>query len=87
MKTKTSRFTISTEESTNNGKLSTLINTQRSQSRENSTLISDYTLKEISMLFLNYKKEDTSTLSTTETWLSRLQMVEIHRDGTLTKRP
>ena len=47
----------------------------------------DSMFKEISMSFLNWEKIDISISSTTETWSSRLQMVERLKSGTLTKSP
>jgi hypothetical protein len=44
-------------------------------------------LKEISSLSQPWKVEDTLILSTTETWSSRLQTVEIPRNGTSINNP
>jgi hypothetical protein len=82
MKIKISKSTISMVESINNGRLSMLINIQMSPPKENSTLTLVFMLKEISMSSQNLKKIDTLTLSITEIWLSRLQMVERLRSGT-----
>jgi hypothetical protein len=82
MKTETFKSSTNTERSTNNGKLSMLINTQTSQSRESLTQISVCMLRETSMLYQNLRATDISISSTTETWSSRLQMEERLKCGT-----
>jgi len=57
-----------TEESTNNGMLSSPVNIQKIQRRENSTRTTVYTLIDHSTSSLNCHKTDTFLTSTTETW-------------------
>jgi hypothetical protein len=56
-------------DSTNNGILSMLMNGRETpnQKKENSTRSLDFTLKEISILFLNYQTTDISQLMTEKT--------------------
>jgi hypothetical protein len=83
LRTETFRSLIEEMEmiSDNNGRSSMLINTLN-QRRESSTSNSVFMLKETSMLFQLYQVVDTLILSITETWLSRLQMVETLKSGT-----
>jgi uncharacterized linocin/CFP29 family protein len=59
-----------------------LTNIKVNQPRVNSTRGSDFTLRETSMLSLNYQTTDTLILSITETWLSRLETEEELKFGT-----
>jgi hypothetical protein len=70
-----------TERSINNGTLSTLINGRVNQPRVNSTKSLDFTSKDHSTSSQLWVLEDTSNLSTTETWLSRLEMDKRDRSG------
>jgi hypothetical protein len=80
LKTETSK--LATEELIldNNGKSYMLMITL-SQRRESSTNNSDSSLKETSSLSQQWEVEDISILSTTETWLLRLQMAERLKSG------
>jgi len=66
---------------TNNGISSILMNGKVSQRKENLTKDSECMLKETSILFQLYQIIDTLISLTTETWLSRLQMVEEPKFG------
>jgi hypothetical protein len=81
LKTETLLFTPNMERSTNNGILSTLINTQKSQRRVSSTKTSVSMLKDHSTLSQKWDKTDILISSTTETWSSRLRMVETPKSG------
>jgi hypothetical protein len=85
LKTETLLFTTNTERSTNNGTLSMLTNTQRSQRRVNSTRTSVSMLRDLSTLSQKWDKTDTLISSTTETWLSRLKTEETPKFGGSTK--
>jgi hypothetical protein len=80
LKTETSK--LATEELIldNNGRSFMLMITL-SQRRESSTNNSDSSLKETSSLSQQWEVEDISILSTTETWLPRLQMAERLKSG------
>jgi len=85
-KTETSRSAIEAMTSDNNGRLFTLTSIL-SQRKVNSIHNLDCTLKEISILFHHFQATDILTLSTTETWLSRLQMEERLKSGTSINNP
>jgi hypothetical protein len=86
MKTETSLPTRDTERSTNSSMLFMLTNGRVNQPRDNSTSSSDFTLTEPSSSSQEWEERDTSISSTTETWLSRLEMEERLKCGGSTKR-
>ena len=61
LRIKTSSSGTNTEESTNNGMSSILMNGKENLERENSMKTSVFTLSDHSILFLNCQLEDTST--------------------------
>jgi hypothetical protein len=80
LRTETSK--LPTEETIldNNGR-SFMLTSTLNQRKESSTSTSDFSLKETSILPQQWEVEDMSILSTTETWLLRLQMAERPKFG------
>jgi hypothetical protein len=81
MKTKTSLLNKDPVKLARDGELFMLTSTKRNQLRVNSTRSSDFTLRETSMLFLNYHHTDTLTSSTTEIWSLRQRTEEGLKSG------
>jgi hypothetical protein len=83
----TLRLNHNTEESTNNGTSSMLMNGRVNPAKVNLTKSSVSMSKEISTLFLNYQTTDMLKFTTTETCLSRHQMEEDNKSGISINNP